>query len=123
MTSPSCPLRIATRASKLALWQANHVADLLRAADVDLTVELVEVSTHGDRDRTEPLAQMGGVGVFTREVQHAVLDGRADVAVHSLKDLPTETAAGLTARRRTPAGRTLRSARASQGLRRHDRVD
>lgn len=90
------PLRIATRASRLALWQANHIADLLRSGNDGLVVELVEVSTHGDRDRTEPLAQMGGVGVFTREVQHAVLDGRADIAVHSLKDLPTETANGLT---------------------------
>jgi hydroxymethylbilane synthase len=89
------PLRIATRASQLALWQARHIADLLRSADAGRSVELVEVSTHGDRVRSEPLAEMGGVGVFTREVQRAVLDGRADIAVHSLKDLPTQTAAGL----------------------------
>lgn len=89
------PLRIATRASQLALWQARHVADLVRSAGGDRPVELVEVSTHGDRIRTEPLAEMGGVGVFTREVQRAVLDKRADVAVHSLKDLPTQTADGL----------------------------
>lgn len=83
-------IRIATRASKLALWQAEHVASLLSEAHADLTVEIVHVSTIGDRDQTEPLANMGGTGVFTREVQHALLDGRADVAVHSLKDLPTQ---------------------------------
>jgi len=82
-------LRIATRASRLALWQANHVAALLREASPDTKVELVEISTQGDRDRSEPLRQFGGLGVFTSEVQTALLDGRADIAVHSLKDLPT----------------------------------
>jgi len=96
VTSPPTPLRIATRASQLALWQAQHVAQLLQSVEEKLAVELVKVSTHGDRDRSEPLAEMGGVGVFTREVQRAVLDGRADLAVHSLKDLPTESAEGLT---------------------------
>ncbi|QDU79062.1 Porphobilinogen deaminase [Polystyrenella longa] len=85
-------IRIATRASQLALWQAEHVAALLRAAHPDLNVEIVHISTIGDRDQTEPLANMGGQGVFTREVQHALLDNRADVAVHSLKDLPTQSA-------------------------------
>lgn len=89
-------IRIATRASDLALWQAQHVAGLLKSADPLREVELVHVSTHGDREQKEPLHEMGGVGVFTREVQRAVLDGLADIAVHSLKDLPTETAAGLT---------------------------
>lgn len=89
------PIRIATRASRLAVWQAEHVAVLLRQAAPDRSVELVRVSTSGDEDRTRPLAEMGGIGVFTREVQHAVLDGRADIAVHSLKDLPTDTAPGL----------------------------
>lgn len=88
-------LRIATRASRLALWQANYTADRLRAAHPGLAVELVEVSTSGDRDQTEPLRTFGGLGVFTREVQRAVLDGRADIAVHSLKDLPTDTVEGL----------------------------
>ncbi|MCL4120053.1 UNVERIFIED_CONTAM: hypothetical protein GTU68_027557 [Idotea baltica] len=88
-------LKIATRASRLALWQANYVADRLRAANRDLVVELIEVSTSGDRDQTEPLRAFGGLGVFTREVQRAVLDGRADIAVHSLKDLPTDTVEGL----------------------------
>jgi hydroxymethylbilane synthase len=89
-------IRIATRASQLALWQAHHVADLIRNSSSDCDVEVVHISTEGDRDRNRSLAAMGGVGVFTREVQAAVLDGRADLAVHSLKDLPTETAAGLT---------------------------
>lgn len=88
-------IRIATRASRLALWQANHVAELLRRAAPGCEVELVHVSTVGDRDRVEPLHHFGGVGVFTREVQRAVLDGRADLAVHSLKDLPTEPVDGL----------------------------
>jgi hydroxymethylbilane synthase len=88
-------IRLATRASRLALWQATHVTELLRACDPHLTVEIVEVSTIGDRDRDSRLAEIGGQGVFTKEVQAAVLDGRADVAVHSLKDLPTETAPGL----------------------------
>ncbi|MCA9054312.1 MAG: hydroxymethylbilane synthase [Planctomycetaceae bacterium] len=92
---PTGTIRLATRASRLALWQAHHVANLLRQAVPDVAVELVEVSTVGDRDLASRLAAMGGQGVFTREVQAAVLDGRADVAVHSLKDLPTETAAGL----------------------------
>ena len=88
-------VRIATRSSRLALWQANHVADLLRALPGGPQVGLVPVSTSGDQDRSQPLSEMGGVGVFTREVQRAVLDGRGDIAVHSLKDLPTETAPGL----------------------------
>jgi hydroxymethylbilane synthase len=88
-------IRIATRASQLALWQANHVADLLRRTNPGVSVELVHVTTSGDRDRTGKLAQLGTVGVFTREVQTAVLDGRADIAVHSLKDLPTIVTEGL----------------------------
>ncbi|QDV31981.1 Porphobilinogen deaminase [Planctopirus ephydatiae] len=88
-------LRIATRASQLALWQANFVADSLRSLDPEVTVELVHVTTTGDRVQSEPLRQFGGQGVFTREVQAALLDGRADIAVHSLKDLPTVPTAGL----------------------------
>lgn len=93
-------IRIATRASALALWQAHHTADLLTQSGV-ASVEIVEVSTVGDRDKSEPLSTLStsidgaGTGVFTREVQRAVLDGRADIAVHSLKDLPTESAEGL----------------------------
>ncbi|HET6423318.1 MAG TPA: hydroxymethylbilane synthase, partial [Planctomycetaceae bacterium] len=94
ISAPSS-VRIATRGSQLALWQARHIADLIRRASPAITVELVEVSTTGDRVQSQPLRDMGGTGVFTREVQLAVLDGRADLAVHSLKDLPTETAPGL----------------------------
>ncbi len=84
-------LRIATRGSDLARWQANHVAALLHT-----DVELVLVETSGDRDQLEPIWSMGGKGVFVKEVQAAVLDGRADVAVHSGKDLPSGTIEGLT---------------------------
>lgn len=91
MSKPA--LRIATRASRLALWQAHYVADLLKNKQPDLEVEIVHISTVGDRVQTESLASMGGQGVFTREVQKALLDDRADLAVHSLKDLPTESAA------------------------------
>ena len=95
--SPSTPrpVRIATRASRLAVWQADHVAALLRSAWPGIGVEIVHVSTAGDRDQAARLSTFGGLGVFTREVQKAVLDSAADIAVHSLKDLPTESAAGL----------------------------
>ena len=83
------PLRIGTRGSRLALWQANHVAALLRAHAADRTVELVEIQTAGDQVRDVPLTTLGGQGVFTKEIQKALLDDRVDVAVHSLKDLPT----------------------------------
>jgi hydroxymethylbilane synthase len=83
-------IRIATRASALARWQAERVGGLLGS-----DVEFVLVSTTGDRDQTSDLHAIGGQGVFTKEVQQAVVDGRADVAVHSAKDLPTATPAGL----------------------------
>lgn len=89
-------LRIATRRSALALWQANYMADRLRALPEAPQVELVPIVTTGDQNQTDALRQFGGTGVFTREVQTAVLDGRADLAVHSLKDLPTQSADGLT---------------------------
>ena len=88
--------RIATRKSALALWQANHVADCLRQLPSAPLVELVQIVTTGDQNQTDALRQFGGAGVFTKEVQKAVLDGRADFAVHSLKDLPTQSADGLT---------------------------
>lgn len=87
-------IRIATRGSKLALWQSNWVADELRMLDVK--VELVEITTSGDVQQTGPIAAVGLQGVFTKEVQAAVLAGEADIAVHSLKDLPTEQVEGLT---------------------------
>jgi hydroxymethylbilane synthase len=80
-------LRIATRGSEQATRQSEHIAALLRGHGHD--VELVLVSTQGDRDRTTPLHELGGRGIFTKEVQLAVLDGRADIAVHSAKDLPS----------------------------------
>lgn len=89
-------IRIATRSSQLALVQAHAVADALQAAHPDLEVELVEVSTEGDQDRSTPLSVLGGRGVFVKAVENALLDGRADVAVHSLKDVPTEAVPGLT---------------------------
>ncbi len=82
-------IRIATRGSQLALWQANHVADLIRSISAETEIELVDVTTIGDQDQSQPLRQLGGTGVFTREVQRAVIDSQADIAVHSLKDLPT----------------------------------
>jgi hydroxymethylbilane synthase len=90
------PLRIGTRGSPLALWQAHHVAGLLRPLAGGRPVELVEIETSGDRVRDLALSQIGGDGLFTKEIQRAVLDGTADVAVHSLKDLPTAAVAGLT---------------------------
>lgn len=89
------PLRIGTRGSRLALWQANHVAERLRAVAGARLVELVEIQTAGDRVRDVPLAQIGGEGLFTKEIQRALLTGTADVAVHSLKDLPTIAVDGL----------------------------
>ena len=86
------PLRLATRGSDLARWQAHHVAELLQRAVPGLAVELVPVSTEGDRRLDVPLSEIGGKGVFATEVQAALLDGRADLAVHSGKDLPAVTA-------------------------------
>jgi hydroxymethylbilane synthase len=101
------PLRIGTRGSPLALWQANHVADLLRPLAAPRPVELVLIQTTGDRVQDRPLAQIGGDGLFTKEIQRAVLAGTADVAVHSLKDLPTIPVEGLALAavpRRGPTG-------------------
>jgi hydroxymethylbilane synthase len=89
------PLRIATRGSRQALAQSNAAARLLERA-TGRTVELVEVSTTGDQRSDVALHTMGGQGVFVKEVQLAVLDGRADIAAHSAKDLPSAPAAGLT---------------------------
>lgn len=94
---PAAPrtIRVATRSSPQATGQATVVADALGAAG--FTTELVMVDTHGDRTQADqvPLHTIGGQGVFTKEIQLAVLDGRADVAVHSAKDLPTESVPGL----------------------------
>lgn len=94
MTNTMRPLRLGTRASALARWQAEHVAARLRA-EAGVPVELVFLTTTGDRQQTGPLASFGGQGVFTKELQRALLENEIDLAVHSLKDLPTERVAGL----------------------------
>ena len=89
------PLRIATRRSKLAMWQAEHVQSLLRAAHPELPVELVPMSTQGDRVLDRALAEVGGKGLFVKELEVAMQDGRADIAVHSMKDVPSELPPGF----------------------------
>jgi hydroxymethylbilane synthase len=91
---PSAPLRLGTRASALARWQADWVAAQL--ADRGVAVELVLISTRGDQQQQGPIGSLGGQGVFTKELQNALLDGRIDLAVHSLKDLPTDEVVGLS---------------------------
>lgn len=86
-------LRIATRKSALALWQAEHVAALLRARFPGLVVTLVPMTTRGDEVQDQPLASIGGKGLFLKELEVAMLEGRADLAVHSLKDVPASLAA------------------------------
>lgn len=88
-------LRIATRRSRLALAQATEVADLISAAHPGIEVALVEVVTSGDRDRTTSVTTLTEVGAFVRAIQEAVLDGQADLAVHSCKDLPVDGPADL----------------------------
>ncbi|MET0617982.1 MAG: hydroxymethylbilane synthase [Luteibacter sp.] len=91
----TAPLRIATRKSALALWQAEHVAALLRQAHPGLIVELVPLSTRGDEILDRSLATIGGKGLFLKELEVAMLEGRADIAVHSLKDVPAELEPGF----------------------------
>ena len=88
-------IRIATRRSQLALWQAEHVASLLRAAHPGLTVELVPMTTQGDRVQDRALAEVGGKGLFVKELEVAMQEGRADIAVHSMKDVPSELPPGF----------------------------
>jgi hydroxymethylbilane synthase len=88
-------LRIATRRSQLALWQANHVRARLMALHPGLRVELVEMTTRGDRILDAPLAKVGGKGLFVKELERALLDGQADIAVHSMKDVPVDLPKGL----------------------------
>ena len=89
------PLRIATRRSKLALWQAEHVMDQLRRAHPGLAVEIVPMSTQGDRVLNRALADVGGKGLFVQELELALQEQRADIAVHSMKDVPSELPAGF----------------------------
>ncbi|HJX19024.1 MAG TPA: hydroxymethylbilane synthase [Acidiferrobacterales bacterium] len=88
-------LRISTRKSPLALWQAEHVRARLMALHSDLKIELVQMSTEGDRILDAPLAKVGGKGLFVKELEQALLDGRADIAVHSLKDVTVTLPDGL----------------------------
>ena len=88
-------LRIATRKSPLALWQAEHVKARLEARFPDCRIELVGLSTRGDRILDAPLAKVGGKGLFVKELEEALLDGRADLAVHSMKDVPMAFPDGL----------------------------
>ncbi len=88
-------LRIATRKSPLALWQAEHVRERLCSAHPGLAVELVTMSTQGDRILDSPLAKIGGKGLFVKELEQGMLAGTADIAVHSMKDVPAELPDGL----------------------------
>ncbi len=89
------PLRIATRRSKLALWQAENVKASLQAIHPDLEVELVTMTTRGDKLLDTPLAKIGGKALFVKELELAMQDGRADIAVHSMKDVPMELPEGF----------------------------
>ncbi len=91
----SAPVRIATRQSALALWQAHHVADALRRHHPGLVVELLPMTTQGDRILDVSLAKIGGKGLFVKELEQALLEGRADLAVHSMKDVPMAFPDGL----------------------------
>lgn len=93
MTSET--LRIATRQSRLALWQAEHVATRLRTLHPELAVELVGITTQGDKIRDTPLAKLGGKGLFIKELEVAILEDRADIAVHSMKDVTVDFPPGL----------------------------
>lgn len=88
-------IRIATRQSPLALWQAEHVAELLEQAFPNVTTELVKMVTRGDKILDAPLAKVGGKGLFVKELEQGMLEGAADIAVHSMKDVPIEFPEGL----------------------------
>ena len=87
-------LVIGSRGSQLALWQANYVRERLEARGAECRIEIIK--TTGDRVQDAPLNQVGGKGLFTKEIEEAILDGRIDLAVHSMKDLPTQLPKGLT---------------------------
>ena len=88
-------VRIATRKSPLALWQARHVAQRLTALHPGLEVELITLTTQGDRILDAPLAKIGGKGLFVKELEQGLLDGTAHLAVHSMKDVPADLPNGL----------------------------
>src|SRR5438045_4005308 len=86
-------LRIGSRGSQLALWQANHIADMLRARGHEVEIEIIK--TTGDKITDVALLLVGTKGMFTKEIEDALAEGRVDLAVHSLKDLPTELPRGF----------------------------
>ncbi len=89
-------IRIATRESTLALWQAHYVRDRLLETNPGVDVEIIGMTTEGDRNKKSPLSQIGGKGVFVKELELALINGDADAAVHSMKDVPAELPAGLS---------------------------
>jgi hydroxymethylbilane synthase len=93
LTALPSSVRLGTRASALARWQADHIAGVIRALGV--AVEIVEIATHGDLDQRTAFGRMDAKGVFTKEIEQALLENRIDLAVHSLKDLSTQLPAGL----------------------------
>ncbi len=88
-------IRIATRKSPLAMWQAEHVTALLKGLYPDLVVEIIGMTTKGDKILDAPLAKVGGKGLFVKELEQGMLDGEADIAVHSMKDVPVDFPEGL----------------------------
>lgn len=93
---PPRTIKVGTRGSKLALAQTDSIISLLTEVHPDISFEKVVIRTHGDDDRQTPLEKLGGVGVFTKALQSALLEGQVDLAVHSAKDLPSQDAPGLT---------------------------
>ena len=88
-------IKIGTRGSKLALWQANWVKSALTVGHSSLSVELVPIKTKGDKILDVALAKVGGKGLFVKEIEEALLNGHVDLAVHSMKDMPSEIPEGL----------------------------
>ncbi len=95
MTEDAFSVKIATRQSQLALWQAEHVRTRLTQMNPNLDVELVKMVTQGDKILDTPLAKIGGKGLFVKELENGLLEKRADIAVHSMKDVPVDLPAGL----------------------------
>lgn len=89
-------IKIGTRGSRLALWQAHHIENLLKEKDKDIITERIIIKTEGDRDQRSSLTQIGGQGVFTKAIEDALIENRIDAAVHSLKDLPSTMTEGLS---------------------------
>jgi hydroxymethylbilane synthase len=114
-------LRLGSRGSRLALTQAQRVADSLRATTLGFEVALVPITTTGDRDRTRPFGELGARGVFVKELEEALLSGRVDVAVHSAKDMTSTDTVGLSVgaymRREDPRDALCGAARIEPGMR------